>query len=346
MSKHSTVLVVNYVMDPENPLLSHQLEAVSALAGQFSRVIVITGKVGKFEAPDNVVVLNSNWIPGKPFSNFIRLLRISFPLIIKGKFDSAFFHMTDLQCAILAPIIRLRGKKQVLWYAHTKKSIYLRWSFPWVNFVVTSTYGSCPLTGKKVVPIGQAIDSEKFREIPVAKLDFNKLVHIGRFDRSKNIGLLIQQARELRKDFANLTLSIVGHPANSESKVWADNLVKSSEQDVRKGWLTFSESIPRALIPSTMASFGCFFHAYLGSLDKTLVEATMLNVPVVSVNPEYLSIFGQWSLSKGPNLSAEYRAFRQLPFEEIAIELQRRRMIALDNHSLKNWVSQLAALLE
>ena len=66
MSRNSTLLVVNYVMNPENPLLSHQLEAVQSLAGRFSKVIVITGKSGNFVVPRNVVVYDSNWIPGKP----------------------------------------------------------------------------------------------------------------------------------------------------------------------------------------------------------------------------------------------------------------------------------------
>lgn len=346
MSRDPTLLVVNYAMDPENAHLSHQLEAVQSLAERFSKVIVVTGKTGNFKIPNNVVVYDSNWITGTPFANVIRLMKISLPLIIKGKFDSAFFHMTDLQCSLLAPLIRMRGKRQLLWYAHTKKSIYLRWASRWVDSVITSTSGSCPLTGKKVVAIGQAIDSEKFKEISISKLDFNRLIHLGRFDQSKNIDLLIDNAELLRKKFSKLTLSIVGSTANYQSKGWAEDLIKSAESKVSDGWLTFSESIPRTLIPSTMEKYGCFFHAYMGSLDKTLIESTMLGVPVVSINPEYISIFGQWSSMNRPNLWQEYTAFRDLTIEEVTLELKRRRMIAVQNHSLKNWIDKLSALLE
>ena len=332
-------------MDPEDPLLSHQLEIANSLAHNFKKVTVITGRVGKIQTQADVQILNSDWIPGKKFLGIFRLLRISVPIILKGEFDSVFFHMTDLQCAILSPLVRIRGKKQILWYAHTKESLYLRWASIWINSIVTSTAGSCPMTGKKVQVIGQAIDSEKFTEIPFNRLDLNKLIHIGRFDRSKNIEVLTEHSRVLHQEFSSLSLCIIGTPANQESRTWSETLVKSLEYEVSVGWLTFSKSIPRHEIRSVMENHGCFFHGYLGSLDKTLIEATLLGVPVVTINREYLSIFGQWSSSESPNLADEYRCLRRLSEKEICDEIKRRRELALQKHSMKNWIKQLTELL-
>ena len=343
---NSSVLVVNYVMDPQNALLSHQNEVVYSLSKYFGKVTVVTGKIGKTKLPSNVEILESRWISSRSISNFFRLLRVSIPIIVKGEFDSVFFHMTDLHCAILSPLVRIRGRRQILWYAHTKRSIYLRWSALWVDYIVTSTEGSCPIHGRKIISIGQAIDSNKFKEIPFNKLNLDKLVHIGRFDKSKNIDLLIEQARLLRDEFEKVSLTIIGSPANQESISWSTNLMKASQRDVFDGWLTFSDSIPREEIPAMMETFGCFFHAYLGSLDKTLVEATMLSLPVVSINPEYTSIFGYWSAVISPSLNDEYKALRILSPEEIANELRRRRAIAVQDHSLSNWVHQLSEILK
>lgn len=346
MPRHEQLLVVNYAMDSQDPLLSHQLEAVAALAKNFNSVTVLTGRVGFFNPIGNVRVINTNWVSEKKLVSLKKMLLTSLPTVFRGNYKSVFFHMTDLHCALLSPFIWIRRKKQFLWYAHTKKSLYMWWSSIWVNSIITSTPGSCPLKGEKVIPIGQAIDENLFMQIPLTQLNLNKLIHIGRFDKSKNIDLLIEQAKELRTEFKEISLRIVGSPANQKSKVWAENLKSLYRDDVDQGWLSFSESIARTEVPSTISNHGCFFHSYLGSLDKTLIESTMMCVPVISINPEYLDIFGTWSLKLRPSLAEEYRSLMKLSPGEIVESLTKRRLIAIKNHSLGNWIMQLSHLLK
>lgn len=345
MAVSSKLLIVNYTMDSEHPLLSHQQEAVKALSQEFDLVTVITGNVGFYEPSPNVKVICTRWNPSQNFRNVIKLLFVSLPLIIRGNFKSVFFHMTDLQCAILSPIIRMRKKKQYLWYAHTSKSKFLNWSSIWVDSVITSTRGSCPIKSEKVLPIGQAIDDSLFSRIPLEKLNINKLVHIGRFDKSKQIEVLIDAALTLRRENIEIELKLVGSVANLESKTWADNIFEKYRIHSELGWLKFENSISRSLFRQTMEKSGCFFHAYIGSLDKTLVESTMICVPVVTINPEYINIFGSWSGSEPVSLVSEYKAMRLLNFSELEIELNRRHSIALKNHSLTHWIEQLSQIL-
>ena len=346
MPRQTRLLVVNYAMDSQDTLLSHQLEAVTALAKNFNTVTVITGRVGSMGPVSNVSVINTNWVPGSRLLSLGRLLLKSLPTIIRGRYDSVFFHMTDLQCAVLSPFIRIRGKKQFFWYAHTRKSFFMWWSSMWVNSIVTSTQGSCPLKGNKVITIGQAIDENRFTYIPLENLNLSKLIHIGRFDKSKNIELLIEQASELRAEFKEISLNIVGSPANQESKIWAENLMLANCHEVEEGWLKFSKSIERADVPATLARHGCFFHSYLGSLDKTLIESTMMRVPVITTNPEYIAIFGTWSSRVRPSLADEYRSLLKMSTNQINEKLRERRLIAIESHSLGNWTKQLSLLLQ
>jgi len=333
-------------MDSQDPLLSHQYEAVRALANDFKKITVITGRVGAVVPDPKIRILSTNWQPGHGLTNLFRLFAKVIPEVFRGDFKSVFYHMTDLQCALLSPLVRLRGRRQFLWYAHTFKSKYLVFASWWVTGIITSTIGSCPLTGRLVMPIGQAIDQERFLPIPFDKLDFDKLVHIGRFDKSKNIDLLIYAAGELKKIHPGIELTIVGSPANLESRDWAKDLIIKSKPWIEFGWLHFKEAIPREQVPIEMAKNGCFFHGYLGSLDKTLIESTMLRVPVVTLNPEYISIFGTWSKLPISDLKDEYQAFRTLTADEINHELARRLDVACRNHSLRNWIEQLATLLQ
>ena len=333
-------------MDPHDPLLSHQYEAVKALANSFNIITVITGRVGKIESDPRLRIISTNWRPGHGLSNLLRLCARAIPEIIRGDFKSVFFHMTDLQCALLSPLVRMRSRRQFLWYAHTYKSKYLVFASWWVTGIVTSTVGSCPLTGKFVKPIGQAINQEKFMPISFDKLDFDKLVHIGRFDKSKNIDYLISTAEELKRFFSNIELTIIGSPGNQESRNWAKDLITNCKPRIESGWLHFKDAIPRDQFPIEIAKMGCFFHGYLGSLDKTLIESTMLRVPVVTINSEYTSIFGTWSKLPISDLIDEYQAFRNLTTGEINLELDRRLNLARRNHSLRNWIEQLATFLK
>ena len=346
MNSKSNLLVFNFVMDRNDPLLSHQYEAVTGLAKNFDKITVITGRLGQAEQNPKIHIISTGWAQGQPLRNVARLFFKAIPEIVRGDFKSVFFHMTDLQCALLSPLIRFRGRRQYLWYAHTYKSKYLVFSAKWVTGVVTSTIGSCPLTGKFVKPIGQAIDDEKFKPISFDLLNLNRLVHIGRFDKSKNIDLLISSAEKIKKSFPHIELTITGSPANVESRDWANDLILQSKPAIENGWLNFQEAIPRNLFPIEMAKNGCFFHHYLGSLDKTLIEATMLCVPVITLNSEYLSIFGTWSKFPILNLEDDYKALRSLSTEEIKDELARRLEIARKNHSLHHWIDQLTDLLE
>lgn len=346
MADTSRLLIVNYVMDSENPLLSHQQEAVHALSKNFEHVTVITGKVGANKTSSNVEVINTHWISGQRIRNTLRFLIRTFPLIIRGDFNSVFFHMTDLQCAMLSPLVRLRGKKQFLWYAHTSKSLFLWWSSLWVNLIVTSTSGSCPIKNKKVMSIGQAIDDSQFTKLSIENMNLNKLVHIGRFDKSKQIESLIQAAIELRENNKEIELKLVGSPANEESKIWAKDLVLKYKNQSELGWLQFEGSIPRNLFRKKIMDSGCFFHAYIGSLDKTLVESTLLCVPVITVNPEYISVFGAWSKADSISLLSEYKAMRSLNSADLELELNRRHSLAMEKHSLRNWINQLSRLLK
>lgn len=333
-------------MDRQDPLLSHQYEAVSALATKFKKVTVITGKVGSIESNPKVEIISTDWTIGRPVVNLLKLLLKSFHVIMKNDFQSVFFHMTDLQAALISPIIRLTRKNQYLWYAHTYKSKYLTFASLWVSKVVTSTPGSCPIKSSKVIDIGQAINEKNFAQIPFHYLSLNKLIHIGRFDKAKNIDLLIEAVREIRKSQSDVRLTLVGTPANAESKAWANNLILESKESTENGWLIFKPAIPRGDIPKEIQQNGCFFHGYTGSLDKTLVESTMLRVPVITINQEYRDIFGAWSETNEFNLVNEFFAMRSLSNSELEMELDRRLAIARSGHSLDHWINELASLLE
>jgi glycosyltransferase involved in cell wall biosynthesis len=339
--KNRELLIINYAMDQFHPLLAHQFQAVYSLAGRFDHVTVITGvQRGTFPA-DNVTIVNAEWIAGRRISSSFRFLRLALKTI-KGRRPSVVFsHMTEVQSFLLSPFTRLLGIKHYLWYAHAHRSVYLKICEFMLDGIVSSTQGSCPVRRSEKFLIGQAIDTRDFKFKSKGDLGLNNLVHLGRFDPSKDIAGILKTVESLQRHFPEIQFTQIGNPTTETAKEYANSL-----KIAYSNRFLFLESVSRSEIPKVLTNYDCFIHAYVGSLDKSLVEATMLGLPVITLNKEYQKIFGTWSDLLDASLYDEYVAVSNLRLDDLRQELIFRRKIAEKDHSLDNWVDKLANILQ
>ena len=207
------LLILNYVMDPADPALSHQVEIVEQLALKFNSVTVLTGRLNWNPTAPNIHVFSSNWRPGHNLQNVIRFYLLFFHLLRRHKFVSVFSHMTTVQSCLVGPILWLRRINHFLWYAHAQNSLTLKFAYFWVTKLVTSTSGSCPLSGKKILYLGQSIDDVKFKARANSNYPLQRFIHIGRADPSKNFHMIIEAVYQLRKFHSDLRLEFVGNPS-------------------------------------------------------------------------------------------------------------------------------------
>ena len=112
--------------------------------------------------------------------------------------------------------------------------------------------------------------------------------------------------------------------------------------------LKIISSISRKDIPRKLSESDVFIHAFQGSLDKTLVEATMTGLPVVTINLEYRKIFGSWTSDPEASLQQELEGYLSAieGDYDLKSELHRRYIVALTLHSENHWVSALAKILQ
>jgi glycosyltransferase involved in cell wall biosynthesis len=335
-------VIINYAMDENHPIFSHQVQAVSAISQFFREVTVITGSLGSFTVPSNVRVVNTNWITGNVIGSLIRFLGAASKHIFKTDVV-VFSHMTEVQSALIAPITRLLGIPHYLWYAHQSRSRYLLWCYRLLDGIITSSPGSCPVSGKKVRAIGQGVDPRYFLpEDTRPNFKNYPLIHFGRFDPSKNVLEIIEVCESFISRGLNLTLTQVGSPSTIEYEKIAEDVKLKYHS---KEWLTFLPSMPRQELSGLLSKSYAMIHAYRGSLDKTLIEATMQRVPVVTINEEYLEIFGCWSTSQVLSLESELESVMSLNPKALSSELLRRQTIALHSHSLTHWSRLVAETL-
>jgi hypothetical protein len=163
-------------------------------------------------------------------------------------------------------------------------------------------------------------------------------------DRSKNLGEIISAVDALRVRFPLLTLNLVGNPSTPESVDYVNDLKTSWEKALKNSWLTFEAAIPRAQVPDKLMQNDIFVHAFSGSLDKSLVEATLTGMPVVTVNQEYMKEFGAWRSGNG-SLSSELTALLENSESEVRREVHSRVLLGVNNHSFANWILRLSSIL-
>ena len=336
-------------MDEKSQVFSHQVDVVNKLADKYDQVTVLTGLIGTYKVSSNVKVFSCNWIAGKRFFSLYRFMMKFLQLLGRNKFTCIFSHMTSVQSTFISPITRVLRIRHYLWYAHTSNNIYLQISRALTNGIITSTPGSCPIKGRKVYAIGQSVDSKVFDKKLELETPIIKLIHIGRFDPSKNIESIVADVKQLRDEHPGLKLNIIGSPSSDKFQQYMESVKSKFMADVQIGWLAFTPAVERIKLPNELKKYDCFVHAFQGSLDKTLVEATLAAIPVVTVNKEYLKIFGKWSNSNSDNqitLTSELRFILNLDATAITKEVDRRYEIARTNHDIEGWISRLVNVLD
>jgi len=341
------LLILNYSMNSNSQVFSHQRKIVLELSKHFDTIDVITSEVFLDSPIKNVDIFSTRWKTGRPLNNLWRFYVVAIPLLMKHRNGTLFSHMTDVQSALIALPCRILNIRHVLWYAHKHSSIYLRTSYPFINALATSTVGSCPISGKKVIPLGQAIDSSLIENISrLPKIPPKSWYHVGRIDPSKNMETIISAVRLLRKNHPEVSLHFYGAPSSGKFQNYYENLKLLFRQE---NWITFHGQLKSSDLAQASSRHDGFVHAFWGSLDKSVVEAIILKRIVVSVNPEYLS---QFENTKVDDLDIFEEITRQLgvvysqPLETTMADIERKFNTARTSHELKGWIERLLLLLK
>ncbi len=341
------LFIINHCLDLDDPILSHQASTVLELAKHFHLVTVLTGRLGNFAAPPNVQIISTGWNPGSGLRNALNTFRLGILNLIRLRPDVVFTHMADLQAALLSPVIRFLGIRHVFWYAHAHNSKFLKFANLFVDVLVSSTRGSMPLKSRKVRLIGQSIDISLFKFSKVNVKKSGRYLHVGRIDSSKQIGLICEAYLDVFRDENESSLTFIGSSSNPKSKSYQLQIFSQYEDEISAGKINFLAAVPRTSLPEVYSTYDVFMHAFIGSLDKTLLEATAVGLPVVTINPEYESEFGTWSRvdSRAPTLKEELSAFLRFDADKISEEANRRKLIVNQFHSQNLWISKLLSLL-
>ena len=329
MRKH--LLVINFSMDASHSALSHQQEVVAKLSEHFQQVTVITGEPPTAPIPINVEVQTIKWRVGSPVRNGARLAFKFFRILIINRPSVVFSHMVPIHAAVTSPISRLFKVRHVLWYAHAVTPLSLRFANLFVDQILTSTPGSCNLTSRKVVPIGQGVDSKLFQFRDRSFGSLVNLVYVGRTDASKNIPEIIDAVTSAKLIFPKLQLAIIGGgPPLSEN--------------LNLPWVRVRGRAARSELPLVYGNADVFIHAFRGSLDKVLVEAALSGLPVITENDEFQKIFRIFGIRSAP-ISDQLVNLLSSDESVISEIVESNYQTALTKHELAGWITKIVVSL-
>jgi len=345
------LIVVNYSMSSKSLVFSHQRQLVVALSQFFDSIDVFTTEITDETLPQNVNVFLLPWRAKSPFRNAVKVLSVLYPVILKNRKSIFFTHMADIHAALISPLTWGLKVRHVLWYAHARNSIYLVWASFFLTRILSSTSGSCTLkvNRRKILYINQGICQEDFSYYPRTLEGRKRILYYGRLDRSKNIHLFPEIITALNSKKLLFTLDIFGSPANLDSERYMNNLM-SSLNSTNAHAIYFKGPIQRHIIPAMAREYEIFLNLFSGSLDKTLIEATFMGLPVITWNREYCQQFGTWS--GAPETESLDFILRELTYVkslnslELHVEIKRRLDLAVLCHSFDGWVKRLVSAVE
>ena len=288
------ILLFNLATDLDDPFLAFTVHWIRALAKYVDHIDVITMRMGRAEAPDNVCVYSVGKEKGysEP-RRFFEFYRILLRLLAQHRYDVCFAHMMPLFAVMAGPILWVKKIPIVLWYAHKSVTLILRLATAFAKRVVTASAESFRIASPKVRVIGHGVDTERF--VPVHKLTAKhpfSILSVSRISKVKRIDLLIEAVVYMRQTHPDLSVcvNIVGGPLTEQDLLYDAQLRKLVQQHDLQNDVHFEGSQAFESIISFYQAADCFVNmSETGSVDKAVLEAMSCGVPVIA-NEVYAGI--------------------------------------------------------
>lgn len=285
------LLIITQILDMDDANLGFFHDWVKEFSKKFEKVIVICLKMGKHELPKNVEVFSLGKEDGESRIKYIfKFYNYIFKLI--NNYDSVFVHMNQIYVILGGLIWRVFNKKIGLWYAHGSTTFSLRLATFFTNIIFTSTDEGFRIKTYKKEIVGQGIKLESFP----AKDTYENIgmVSVGRISRSKDYLTLIKAIALLGPDQENLIMvKIVGDTMTDED----NNYLRELRFEIKKNnlgqFFNFTGPVSYSNISKCVSGAKIFISTSLtGSLDKAIIEAMSVGLPVITCNDAAKDLYG------------------------------------------------------
>lgn len=348
---NKTIIFV-HSLDSNHMLFSHQRDIVEGLALSSRQTIVISSDIAFPKLRPEIATLRWPWESRHKYISSLKYFLRGLILLIKNRDANVVYIQVDHISALLSPVCFLLRVPNYLWYAHGYKSWFLKLSMPFLTNVFTANRESCSIDSPKLKIVGHYVNDFLF-SLSGHEGDRNyseDFFHLGRSDRSKRISVIGSAVDSFGSAKKTVNLFLLGKPSNSCERQAHEKTMFELRKTCKNLNVIEMGQFNRSELPAQLKNLGIFVHAFQGSLDKAILEATLMKNPVATINKGYLLEFGQWSKTSSNDdvefLIDEIAAIRNCDKQQLAEELIRRRNIVLANHSLGSWLKTVTRLMK
>ena len=224
MKNRKNLYWFNLSTDSENLVLNFGIDWINEASMYFEKVYVYSTHVGNYKVANNVEVSE---LGGGTLKNRLvaitRLMKITFRILRNNKSSVVFNHMNEKTAAFTSPFTMIFRVSNSLWYSHSKNSLTLNMSRPFLSNFFTTYSNSIPFKSSKVHHIGHLIDTNKFYVSNILSVRNNRILFVGRISKIKNIDKLIDAISDSKCKIEKVVLvgpcqdiSYINYPKNMD----------------------------------------------------------------------------------------------------------------------------------
>jgi glycosyltransferase involved in cell wall biosynthesis len=340
------VIFVTQLLDPADPVLGFVVDLIRSLADRCDRLLVIANEVRTI--PENVDADFESLGKERGDGRLTRTLRYERLLMRLGRdrsFSGLFAHMSPIYACLASPVLRPRGMRVVLWFAHPADSWQLAVAERLSSVVLTSLPGAYPRRTNKVIAVGQGVDTNRWRLVPPPKPGpVLRVAALGRTSSVKGYPVLIKAVKRANDHGLAVHLRLVGPVTTAAEARHREELVRLVEDLKLDDTVEMLDGVAPHEVPEIVAEADVVVNATrAGSGDKTVFEAMASGRLVVVSNSAFADLLADLPVELAfPDGDAEALAVRLA--EIAAMSGQQREAVGhqlrervLSGHSLSSW---------
>lgn len=347
------LLIITQKIDRNDGVLSFMLGWIKEFAKQSDKVTVIALYVGEHDLPPDIKVLSLGKESG--VSRLTYILNFFRYIIAERKnYDTVFVHMNQVYVNLGGILWRFMGKRVALWYAHGSVPWDLCLAEKLAHIIIASTPSGFRLKTPKLHLVGQGINTELFT--PITRItkpgEPLKLLIVGRISPSKDYATLLSAFKKLKDKGYNLTLDVVGGAGTPGQEIYFEQIKKLTTELELDAVVFFHGSKPHNETVQFFNDAHIFVStAVNGSFDKAMGDAMATALPLVACNDAMSEVLGSLRerlMFPGGDIDNLVNKLEPLILatdEERNLLGQTLRLIIERDHSLKNFIKKIVALL-
>ncbi len=345
------LLIITQKVDSADSNLGFFTAWIERFARQATHVEVICLYRGAYVLPHNVAVHSLGKEAGatrfEQLREFFRLITV-----LRDEYDAVFVHMNPIYVVLGGILWRAWGKRIGLWYTHGTISVMLRIAERLAHVIFTASPESFRLRSPKIIVTGHGIDADMLMRgtsVRIAEAGHPlRMITVGRIAPSKRLDVIIEALALLKHRGYQARLSIIGAPTDDHESAYATALRTRVTELGLGDDVTFLGPINHDDIGARFERADLFVSmSDTGSLDKSVLEAFVLGLPVMTGNRAFRAMIPPSAFIEpvtAEMLAACIEQCGAQPYDES--ERMRLSNEVLKHHSLPTLIITLTNALE